>query len=307
MKNQANNLKKGIIYAFIASIISGIAIFYAKISVSKIDPLILTTSRNLYVGIIFFIFLLVSRKFNQVKKIQTKQLAQLIFIGLIGGSIPFYLFFIGLQLIGAQNANIIHKSLFVWVSLLAVIFLKEKFNLIYLISFIFVFLGNFYFLPAKFSLGKGELLVFAATLFWAIENIVAKKILKNISSELVGLFRMGIGAITLLGFGVICGKSGLFIKLNFNQLLTIFVGGSILSFYVYFWYKALKHAPVSLVVLILTFSTVIGSILNGSFARVKIQLNDISSSLLITTAIFLALSQAFVNRSGGQRMATTRQ
>ena len=87
-----NTLQKGILFAFITSVISGISIFYSKISVAKIDPLVLTTARNLYVGILFFLIFLISTRLNEIKKLTKKQLVYLILIGVIGGSIPFYLF-----------------------------------------------------------------------------------------------------------------------------------------------------------------------------------------------------------------------
>ena len=47
-------------------------------------------------------------------------------IGVIGGSVPFILFFNGLAMASAPSAAFIHKTLFVWVVLLAVPFLGER-------------------------------------------------------------------------------------------------------------------------------------------------------------------------------------
>ena len=122
------NMKKGIILAFAASIISGIAIFYSKISVAKLDPLVLTTSRNLYAGFLFMILFLTKNKWKEFKNLKKNQIVKLILAGLIGGGLPFYLFFTGLAYTQAITANAIHKSLFIWVTILAVFFLKEKLN-----------------------------------------------------------------------------------------------------------------------------------------------------------------------------------
>ncbi len=288
MKNQ-NQTSKGILFAFIASIISGIAIFYSKISVSKINPLILTTSRNFYVGLLFLFLMVFSGKLKEIRKINRSQFIPLLLIGAIGGALPFYLFFAGLQFIPAITANLIQKTLFIWVTILAVIYLKEKINRWYVASFILILLGNFYFANFKINLGKGELMVLIATLLWSIENVLAKKLLKTVSSELVGLFRMGIGGSLLLLTSIISGKGSIFLTLDLNKLLTIFIGGTILFFYVYTWYKALKFAPASLVTLILTFAVVVGNILNGSFAVVKIGVKDVYSSLLIGAATVIIL------------------
>lgn len=66
-----NQLKKGIIFALITALISGIAIFYSKLAVLKIPPLVLTTSRNLYMAILFILCFLITKKIN-FKKINKK-------------------------------------------------------------------------------------------------------------------------------------------------------------------------------------------------------------------------------------------
>ncbi len=285
--NRQNSLAKGILYALVTSVISGIAIFYSKVSVAKIDPLIMATLRNLYVGIAFLILIIFTTKLSLFKEINRKNIGKLILIGLIGGGIPFYLFFSGLQLIGAQTGNIIHKTLFIWVTILGIIFLKEKLNPVYLTSYVLVIIGTFFFAPFKFAIGKGELLVLSATLLWSIENIIAKKVLKSVSSDLVGFFRMGIGSMLLLAFTFLTGKQQLLLSLSQAQLTTIIIGATILCFYVFFWYRALKYAPAGLVTLLLTFSVVVGNILNGGFAGVKLTQKDIISSFLIGAGILV--------------------
>lgn len=287
-------IHKGIILAFVTAIISGIAIFYSKISVAKIDPLILATTRNGLVGLFFIIYFLATNNFKQLFKLTKKELLLLLGIGVIGGSIPFYLFFSGIKLIGAQNANIIHKSLFIWVAILSIFLLKEKVNVKYLIAGLLVFIGTYFFTPFKLMFGRGEQFIFVATLFWSLENILAKKVLSNTSSELVGLFRMVLGGGILLLITLFSGKGKLLTGLSFFQWQTIFIGGSILFFYVFTWYKALKYAPASLVALILTFSVVVGNVLNGSFAHVSLLRNDWYAMVFITIAMGIVAQRLFV-------------
>jgi len=47
-------------------------------------------------------------------------------IAIVGGSLPFLLFFTGLSLASAPSAAFIHKTLFIWVAFLAVPFLGER-------------------------------------------------------------------------------------------------------------------------------------------------------------------------------------
>lgn len=291
--NKKNDLKKGVLFALLTSIISGVAIFYSKIAVAKIAPLILTTSRNTIAAALLVISYWLLGKKSELKTLKKSELVKLLLIGVIGGALPFYLFFTGLQFVGAPVANLIHKTLFIWVTFLAVLFLKEKLNLSYIIAFILIFLGNFYFAKIPLVFGKGEAMILVATILWSVENVLAKKALKTVSSELVGVFRMGIGSLILLTTLMITGQLGKFSTINSQQLIMIGIGGTILFFYVYFWYKALKYAPATLVTLMLTFSVVVGNILNGSFAGVKVLPKDIYSSTLIFFAISLLFSQIF--------------
>lgn len=283
------NNQKGVFYAFIAAIISGIAIFYAKISVIKIDPLILTTSRNFFAGLLLLVPFLFSIKKDSKFKFSAKNLGKLLVVSIIGGSIPFFLFFSGLKLIGPQTANFIQKSLFIWVGIASVLFLKEKTNLFYWLAFIIIFLANFLISPVKLGLNQGVVFIFMATILWSMENIIVKKILAGISENTLSVFRMLAGSIILFAITFSLGKSSLFLSLNSSQIFMIVVGGTILSFYVYFWFKALKYAPASLVTLILTFSLVVGNILNGSFAGLVLSPKEIATSVCITLAVVLVM------------------
>jgi len=285
------NKKKGIIFAFMAAIISGIAIFYAKISVVKIDPLVLISLRNLVAGTIFTSILLINYKKNKLRILRVNELIKLIIIGLLGGAIPFYLFFTGLKLTNAITANFIHKTMFVWVAVFGLIFLHEKLNRYLSISFIFILIANLFLFPKNFSIGKGEIMILLATILWSAENIILKKINHNFSASLIGAFRMGFGAICLLTAVAANNKINLIFSLNPNQITVIIVGGTILFFYVYTWLSALKYAPATLVTMVLTFSIVVGNILNGSFAGVKLLAVDIFTSIFLILAAGLALTK----------------
>lgn len=287
MSKQSQSIKKGIKLALLTSFISGLAIFYAKVAVAKIDPLILTSSRNLFVGAFFLIFFALTKRFSQLKKLTKKDLIMLLSIAVVGGSLPFFLFFSGLALTEPAVANIIHKTLFIWVSILAMVFLGEKFNLGYFVGYLLIVLGTFYFAPSQVTLGRGELLILSATLFWAVENIMAKKVLSRLSSEIVGLARMAVGSLILLATVFAQGKLGLFLTLGLKELLIITSGAAILFFYVYTWYKALKYAPASLVTMILSFSVVVGAVLNRAFVGLEIIAVSFKSFLFISLGVLV--------------------
>ncbi len=286
MRNNSSRVR-GLVYAFITAIISGVAIFYSKISLANIDPLTLTTVRNLFVGAVFLFGVVGFRKFDELKKIGRKDLIILSVIGVIGGGVPFYLFFTGLQSIGAQSANMIHKSLFVWVSLFAVISLHEQLPKKSVLAFVLVFAGTFLFTPVKFIVNTGTFMVLAATILWSAETVISKKILTRFSPEIIGLSRMLIGGAVLLGISMLTDKTLPIVSLDVSQLQTILVGGSLLFGYVYFWYKSLKLIPAHVATLALSISVIVGTFLNGSFASIAVTSSEVFASLLIAGGIIL--------------------
>ncbi|NNC42235.1 MAG: DMT family transporter, partial [Acidimicrobiia bacterium] len=80
-------------------------------------------------------------------------------IGLVGGSVPFLLFFEGLSQAESVNAAFIHKTLVVWVALMAVVLLREKLRPIHIAAIGALVLGQAL-LAGGFGgvvLGNGEL------------------------------------------------------------------------------------------------------------------------------------------------------
>ena len=136
---------RGIYLSLLTAGISGVSIFLNKFAVTSVgEPLVFTTIKNLGVAFILLASLLASRKWLQFKTIQKQDWLSLLLIGVIGGSIPFYLFFSGLSLVPAITGNLIHKTLFIWVAVLAIILLKEKLKPIHILSYILIFLAVFY-------------------------------------------------------------------------------------------------------------------------------------------------------------------
>lgn len=260
------NIKQGIIFSLITAIISGFSIFYNKLVITKgIDPLIFNIIKNGGVALVLSILLLLSKPKNLLK-ISFSKLKYLILIGIVGGSIPFYLFFEGLRMADAVNANLIHKTLFIWVAILAIPFLGEKLNLWQTLGYILIFSGNLFiggFLG--FKLNTGEFMILTATLLWSIENIIAKLVLKKTESNLVAWGRMFFGTLILVAFGIYSGKISLLTKVNLKDLIPIFTSILLLTAYVVSWYKALKLAPVTLVTSILVLATPITNILTAVF------------------------------------------
>ncbi|MBN1326181.1 DMT family transporter [Candidatus Falkowbacteria bacterium] len=283
-----NKISKGLFLALLTAIISGLSVFLNKFAVNAIfNSDIFTTAKNLIVGLILLGIVLTPLFYSKLKKIKINDWLKLILIGGIGGSIPFLLFFKGLSLTSATSAAFIHKTLFIWVSLLAVWFLGEKIGRLQYLALGLLFLGNFTMLGFKFiNFGWAEFLIFLATLMWAIEFIIAKKVLANVAAEIVAWARMFFGAIILLVYLFVIGQAGVLLDLHINQWYCLIASSILLLGYVLTWYKSLQCLPAVTVTSILVLASPITTCLDLIIIG-KYNIYQISGSALILAAIII--------------------
>lgn len=166
-------------------------------------------------------------------------------IGLVGGSVPFVLFFEGLARASSADAAFLHKTLVLWVALLAVPLLGERLGRLQAAA-VALLLGGYALLGGglpRLTVGGGEVLVLAATLLWAVEVVVAKKVLAEVPATTVGLARMGVGSVVLIGWTVATRGAGVLTVLTAQQWWWTLVTGALLAGYVATWLAALSRAP----------------------------------------------------------------
>lgn len=299
MFKQLSSAKKGIVLAIVAAFISGFAVYINKEGITLVkDSDIYTTLKNVATAVLVISFIIFTRKINKLKKLKKNDWLLLLIIGFVGGCVPFILFFKGLSLSSsAVWPALIHKTLFIWVSIMAVIFLKEKIGRVQIGALALLLLGNLliHWPVKKIGFSGGEGLVFLATIIWAAENIIAKIALKRIDVSIVVFGRMAIGSIFLLIYLYFIHKITPIFYLSPLAWSWAAVVGAILFGYVVFWYSALKFAPVGLVASVLVIASPITSILDSIFRTHKYSVNQIFGSLVIilAAAIIIWLSQKF--------------
>ena len=288
----SQNHSKGIYLALVTALISGVAIFVNKFAVDAIQPpLVFTAVKNVGVGLLIITILIITRKWRLIKKLTKRESIYLVLIGIIGGSIPFYLYFTGLSQIPAINAALIHKTLIFWVAILAILFLKEKLTRTQIVAVLLLFISNFFVGGFKgFQFSNGELLILIATIFWAVENILAKKILPTVHPDIVTGARMGFGSIILLFAAAITAPSGLakVTALNSTQLFWMILTMATLLGYIMSWYRALKFAPAITVASVLVTGTLVTNILSAIFIThaLTVTMGIQAGLILVGIAIF---------------------
>src|SRR3990167_4972163 len=242
------SMRYATILALSTAVISGTNNFLTKIAVTAVkDPIVFTTLKNALVAVFIIGIMLAFKKWKEISSLTKTQLLKLVAIGIIGGSLPFALYFTVLA------ANLL--------------------------------VGGF----SGFKYNAGELMIFAATILWAVENIIAKIALRDLSGTTVAAARMTLGSIILIGIAAWRGGGAAVLALNPEQwgwtlLTSIFLLGYVLT-----WYTALKYAPATYVATLLVPATLITNILSAIFITHAFSIQQFISAVLFITGTALVV------------------
>jgi len=252
--------------ALLTALLSGISVFANGIAVKGFDPFVFTTMKNVVVVIAIFAVVLAISERKALFSLTRFQWTKLALIGAIGGSVPFLLFFWGISISSGAVSSSIYRLLFVFATAISVFALKESVNRKYLLGGALAVIGSLLLLNGNISFGFGEFLVLLASILWAIEFNISKKVLAEISPKMVAFGRMFFGSIILIAFIFAIGKIDLLfvfstsVQLEWFVITSLFLGAYLLS-----WYPALKDLPVSVATPVLALGGVVSSILSIIF------------------------------------------
>ena len=88
--------KQGILWALGAALISGVSVYVNKFGVTQVkDPFVYTTLKNSLVAIGFLAALGLFVSWQELRALTPRQWVGWVGLGLIGGGVPFLLFFQG--------------------------------------------------------------------------------------------------------------------------------------------------------------------------------------------------------------------
>jgi drug/metabolite transporter (DMT)-like permease len=251
----------GLLLAAGTAVISGVAVFANASAVKAVpDPAVFTTLKNL-VAVAILVGLAAAAVHPSELRADRWTLTV---IGILGGGVAFLLFFSGLAVASAPSAAFIHKTMVIWVALMAGPFLGERLGLAPILALGVLIAGQALILPPLgISWGVGETLIAIATLIWAVEVVLAKRVLGRVRSPIVGVARLGIGLVVLFGYVVLTGRTAGIMALDATAWSWILVTGVLLAGYVGTWLAALRRAPASEVTSVLVLGAVITAALTA--------------------------------------------
>ncbi len=289
---------------FLTAFVSGVSTFvnaYAVGVTTSSDAFV--TVRNILVAGAFVPVALVASRYLRAPKLRGIDWARLVVIGLIGGAIPFLLFFHGLELAtkagGAVTASFAYRTLFLFATVFGLVFLSEKFRWWVVLAAGLILGGNVLLLSLTAPIWTdGTSYVLAATVLWAAEYTVSKRTLRDLPSATVALGRMGFGAVFLAGYlaftaqwGVVAGFSGV-------DWTWIGISAALLAAFVASWYPGLKRvdlgAATSVLVLGFPITWLLGILVKGS----PFTLGEAAGAAVVVAGVCLAVGLAQFKATG---------
>jgi len=306
--SEAGSLSRnGIMLAVATAVISGFAVFINGYGVRAwkgvADPTTYTTFKNLIAALVLITIGIAASKRRSpegfVKPKSASQWFWLTAVAIIGGSAAFALFFEGLARASSVQAAFIHKTLLIWVGILAVGFLHEKVRPMHIVAVGLLVGGQFVLVGGlnELSFGVGEAMVLGATLLWSVEIVVAKRLLSSMSSVTVGVARMAGGAVLLVMWGVLGGGFAAMGALGLAQLGWVVITGVVLAGYVGTWYAALARAPALDVTAVLVGGALITVLLKYLVGGVPL---PSTAGLALVVAGFVVAIVAGSRRTGAE-------
>lgn len=290
---------RGIMLAFAAAVVSGGAVFVNGLAVRRFDDAtVYTTAKNLIAGAVLLIALAATTAMTATgaprqgpRSIPSSAIPKLAMIAVLGGALPFVLFFEGLARATSTNAAFIHKTLVVWVAIGATIFLRERVTAIHVAAIGLLVVGHLMLTGGLGGamFGAAELLVLGATVCWAVEVVVVKRLLADVPARIAAASRMAGGSVLLVGWVAIQGDLGELTGFSARQWTWLMVTGVTLAAFVATWYSALALAPAVDVTAVLVLGAVITGLLNSGFRGVPLTADSYGYVLLAVGALGVAV------------------
>lgn len=261
---------RGLLLAAGTAGISGVAVFVNGYGVQHApDATIYTTAKNLVAAVVLAAALggavLRRPSTRPATELLSRRWYGLLAIAVVGGSVPFVLFFEGLARASSEHAAFLHKTLVVWVALLAVPLLGERLRSGHYAAIGLLLIGQAVLDGGLdgFGWSSGELLILAATWLWAVEVIVVKHLVHEVPPELLAVARMGLGAVLLVGWVALSGRWSALTSLGVAGWGWALLTGLLLAGYVSTWYRALRLAPATDVTAMLVLAVLVTSLLDA--------------------------------------------
>ncbi|MGO8949893.1 MAG: DMT family transporter [Ktedonobacterales bacterium] len=235
-------------FAGLNAIISGFAIYINSLGVKLFpDATLYTTLKNSVVGIVLLLpLLLFAERRAEWRKLSGKQWGWLLLLAVIGGSVPYALFFTGLKIGSPVTSSLLNHGQFVIVAVLAFFLLRERAGIIVWLALPVLFIGALWGTSLTgLHWGTGDTLVALSTLLFAAGVVLAKYLLQGLSTLTVMTAKMSIGSLLLVIYIGLTGRGGEIFTLSAAQWEFVVITGLILLAFTVTAFLALRYASAT--------------------------------------------------------------
>jgi drug/metabolite transporter (DMT)-like permease len=260
-----------------------------KIGLQELSPITFATIRFFIASILMFMFLGATKQLSALRNISKKQWGIFFIMGSVGIFLSYAFTFTALTLITASESAIIINLDAVFIAILSIIFLKERFTIFKFIGFFVAFLGVIVvvsegiFIYGTLTSARflGELLILASAVCWSVFSILGKTATNRFSPILVTGMSFAIGTPLLAALSFVTEDVGILISasaVSWAAILYLGLGNSIATL---LFFKCLQRTeevsrvsvfflllPVFVPILafftigeIITYFTIVGAIL----------------------------------------------
>lgn len=285
-KYKNNSTAIGYISALVAAMLFGSVSTMGKAALATIDPLLLSS-------LVYLISAATLTPLAHRAKFTFKKKDYLIVLAtaVSGAAIAPSMYFFGLELTTATDTALLANGEIAFSILLAMLFFKERLNLIGYLAVTMVLVGIIIVttdIPFSSSIpviNLGNFLVILATVFWAIDNNLSKNITYRVDVARLAQLKSLIGGSILL---LIVFLMGISINIDAMQLLHIFILGSVgFAASLYFFLQSLKRIGTVRTVLMFSMSSVFGLIFAILFLKEDIKIYQIGAIAIMISGIYL--------------------
>lgn len=298
-----------ILRAALCCFLWGTAIPTLKISYELLDipagdvfnRLVLAGMRFMLAGILIGMYIYVKER--RIPMAQGSQWKKLALFGLLNTTLQYMFFYTGVGNTGAIKGVLIDTSKPLIVAILAHLLTKDdKMNQYkvagLVIGFIGILVANLQAavdggLNMNVSLmGEGSLLI--ASVAYALAVIYGKHVLKEIPSLMLNMYQMLIGALILLGIGLV-GAGGYHLEFTGFAVVLLIYSGFLSAIAFVVWYQLIDTYSASSVTVYIFLIPVFGSMISSViFPEENMTWNVLLSLILMTASIYLVNRQPSV-------------
>lgn len=279
--------------AVLAAVVSGFAVFYNGFGVRLFpDATLYTTLKNGVVGaLVLAPFALLPGARRELASLGRRRWAWLTALALVGGSVPYVLFFEGLRQTTPATGAVLNHLQFAVVALLAVPLLHERVTPAMWLGLTALLAGAVLGTDVgAMRWNAGAALVLSSTVLFGAGFVLAKHLLRDLSTWTVMAAKMTAGSAVLLAYSGITGRLGAVAHLSGPQWRFVLVSGLVLLTFTAATLVAIRHAQVTTVIAIGMAAPAITLLLQEAAGRaVRLAQADVAGLALTLLAVTVVL------------------